>query len=124
MISDDDLDDCFLTDDFAQAAVFTVGGGPVTVSGYFTNGSDAVEQYGVQVEAVEPNITCKTSEIALVTRGTAVALTGATDDLVYGGDPLVYGGDQLVVPGETDNYTVQRIQKVGTGVSVCYLKAA
>lgn len=99
MISDSDLDGCFDTDDFAQTAVFTVGGQPVTVSGYFTNGSDAVEQYGVQVEAVEPNFTCRTTAISTVTRGVAVTVNSGS-------------------------YTVQRIQKVGTGVSVCYLKAA
>lgn len=100
MISDDDLDDCFLTDDFAQTAVFTISAGvTVSVAGYFTNGSDAVEQYGVQVEAVEPNFTCRTTAIATVTRGKAVTVNATS-------------------------YTVQRIQKIGTGVSVCYLKAA
>jgi ketosteroid isomerase-like protein len=97
MISDSELDGCFDTEDFAQNAVFTVSGSPVTVAGYFTAGSDAAEQYGILVEAVDPTFTCRTTAITGVTRGTAVTVNSAS-------------------------YTVQRVQKIGTGVSVCYLK--
>lgn len=99
MISDNDLDAMFDTGDFAQNAEFTVSGSTVTVPGYFTAGSDAVEQYGMQIEAVEPSFTCRQSLIAGVTRNTAVEIGGV-------------------------DYTVVRVQKAGTGVSVCYLKTA
>lgn len=98
MISDNDLDDCFLTSDFAQNAVFTISvGNTLTVAGYFNAGSDAVEQYGMQIEAVGPTFQCKTASISTVVRGMSVTVNSAT-------------------------YKVERIQKVGTGVSVCYLK--
>lgn len=97
MISDNDLDGCFGTADFAETAIFTVLGLPVAVVGYYTGASDAVDQFGVQIEAVEPNFTCRTAEISGVSRGTAIDLDAGT-------------------------YTVNRIQKIGTGVSVCYLK--
>jgi hypothetical protein len=45
-ISDDDLDACFSEDDFAVEATFAVSGPDVTVSGYFTEATDAVEMYG------------------------------------------------------------------------------
>lgn len=99
MISDNDLDAMMDTGDFAQDAEFTVSGATLTVPGYFTAGSDAVDQYGVQIEAVEPNFMCRTSKISGVTRNTAVEIGGV-------------------------DYTVVRVQKAGTGVSVCYLKTA
>jgi hypothetical protein len=66
-ISDDDLDACFSTDDFAVPATFTIDEDTeITVDGYFTNGSDATVLYGVEIEAVEPSLTCRTSEIESV----------------------------------------------------------
>lgn len=122
MITTDDLDACFLTDDFAQRGVFTVGGSGVVVSGYFSGGSDAADLYGVQVEAVDPTFTCPTSQISGVTRGTALLLDGESRPLVHAGNRIVYNAAPMTVSGATDAYTVQRVQKVGTGVSVCYLK--
>lgn len=122
MITADDLDACFLTGDFAQRGTFTVGGSDVVVSGYFSGGSDAADLYGVQVEAVDPTFTCPTSEISGVTRGTALLIDGEERPLVYNGNRLVYNAAPLLTSGATDAYTVQRVQKVGTGVSVCYLK--
>ncbi len=98
MISDNDLDDCFLTDDFASEASFTVGGSPVTVSGYFTAGTDAVQVFGTEIEAVAPTFVCKTADTSGVGQGTAVTVNAA-------------------------GYTVEKIQTVGNGVTVCYLKA-
>jgi hypothetical protein len=101
-ISDDDLDACFSTDDFAVPATFTLTASPLTtleVDGHFTNGSDATVLYGVDIEAVEPSFTCRTSEIESVRNKMAVEIEG-------------------------NDYTVARIQKVGTGVSVVYLKTS
>ncbi len=96
-ISDDDLNTCFSTDDFAVAAVFGVAGPDITVNGYFTDGSDATEMLGVRIEASGPSFMCRTSEIASVTRGITVTIN-------------------------TVSYTVEKIEKTGTGVSVVYLK--
>jgi hypothetical protein len=96
-ISDDDLDACFSTDDFAVPAIFAVAGPDITVNGYFTDGSDAVEMYGAQIEASKPSFICRTSEITSVTRGISVTINSVA-------------------------YTIEKISKIGTGVSVCYLK--
>jgi hypothetical protein len=96
-ISDDDLDACFSTDDFAVPAVFAVAGPDITVNGYFTDGTDAVEMYGAQIEASKPSFICRTSEIASVTRGTTVTI----DSIAY---------------------TIEKISRTGVGTSVCYLK--
>jgi hypothetical protein len=99
-ISDDDLDACFSTDDFAVPATFTIDGSTeIEVNGYFTNGSDATILYGVEIEAVEPSFTCRTSEIEDVRNKMSVSIGG-------------------------NDYTVVRIQKVGTGTSVVYLKTS
>jgi hypothetical protein len=96
-ISDDDLDACFSEDDFAVEATFAVSGPDVTVSGYFTEATDAVEMYGQMIEANKPSFVCKTDEIESVTRGTSVTIDEVT-------------------------YTVEKISKTGVGTSVCYLK--
>ena len=97
-ISDDDLDACFSTDDFAVPAVFGVSGPDVTVNGYFTDGTDAVELYGVQVEASEPTFTCRSSAI---TSGMVKGITVTINSIAY---------------------TLQKIKRIGTGVSLVYLK--
>jgi hypothetical protein len=99
-ISDDDLDACFSTDDFAVPATFTIAvGSTLEVNGDFTEGSDATILYGVDIEAVEPSFMCRTSAITSVRNKMAVSI-GSND------------------------YTVVRIQKVGTGISVVHLKTA
>lgn len=96
MIGDGDLDTIFASGDFDAEASFNTS--PAVVArGWFTEGSDAVAMYGGEVEAVQPSFTCKTDAVASVTRGRT-----ATIDAVA--------------------YTVERIQKLGTGVSVLYLK--
>jgi hypothetical protein len=97
MISDADIDDCLSTEDFAQAAVFATSGGTVTVSGIFTEPTDAV-MIGGTVETIEPSLMCKTSAIGSVRRRDTVTVNSAT-------------------------YTVERIQNTGTGLSVVYLKS-
>lgn len=92
-ITDDDLDACFSTADFGVVATFDFG----DVNGHFTEGSDAVQQYGVDIEAVEPSFTCRTDEVEDVAIKDTVEIEDAT-------------------------YTIMRKQKIGTGVSVLYLK--
>ncbi|MDM7922111.1 MAG: head-tail joining protein [Pyrinomonadaceae bacterium] len=95
-ISDDDLDACFSTDDFGVEGIFETSGGSVTVNGYFTDPTDAVELNGVRIEASEATFQCRTSETTAVRRD-----------------------DTLTVDGT--EYTVERYQRVGTGVTVFYL---
>lgn len=64
---------------------------------FFSEGTDRVEMYDLAVEAVEPNIIVRTADISGVVRGWGVVVA-------------------------TRNYTVERIQHIGTGVSVLYLK--
>lgn len=97
MISDDDLDACFSTNEFGVEAVFDLNPGTLTITGYFTRGSDAIREYGVDIEAVEPSFTCKTSDVTSIRNGMSVEI-------------------------ENDTYEVKRMQKVGTGVSCLYLK--
>lgn len=95
---DDDLDLCFNTDDFAVPAVFGVSGPDVTVNGYFTDGTDAAEIFGQPIEANRPTFICRTSAItAGMVRGITVTINAIA-------------------------YTLQKIERLGTGVSVLYLK--
>jgi hypothetical protein len=97
-ISDDDLDTCFSTDDFAVEGIFETSEGSVTVNGYFTDATDAVTINDTRIEATEPTFQCRTTEIEDVRQG-----------------------DTLTI--DDTEYEVKRIQRVGIGVSVCYLKS-
>lgn len=105
-ISDDDLDDCFSTDDFAVEGIFETSSGSIAVNGYYTGPTEAVTINGTTVEASAPTFQCRTSEIAAVRRGDILTV------------PIE---DEDGVPVDTD-LTVERYQQVGTGVSVVYLK--
>lgn len=96
-ISDDDLDACFSTDDFAVEGIFETSGGNVAVNGYFTDPTDAVEINDIRIEASEPTFQCRTSETTAVRRGDTVTI-------------------------DSTDYTVERYQRVGIGVTVFYLK--
>ncbi len=102
-ISDDDLDACFSTDDFAVVGSFSAGVGGV--NGYFTNATESVSLddrdggYGkTQIEATDATFQCRTSEITETRQGHTVTV----DSVVY---------------------TIKRVQRSGMGVSVCYLKS-
>ena len=100
MISvNDDLDTIFSTADFAETLSFNqvVTDGVVDVTGHFDEGSDAAEMYGVEIEAVKPTFTCRTTDAGYLSRGDTTSRSGT-------------------------HYVIERIQKVGTGVSVAYLK--
>jgi hypothetical protein len=97
MIGDDDLDAIFASGDFDEDAVFTIGLSTLTIRGWFTDGSDATTMYGVEIDASKPSLICKTDDLATVRNKMSVSIRSV-------------------------NYTVEKIENIGTGVSVVYLK--
>lgn len=95
---DADLAAIFEGDDLDQVdATFTVSGpATVVVSGFFTGPTDGVTINETRIEAAEPTFMCQTADITSVRRGNSVTISAVA-------------------------YTVERIQKVGAGMSVCYL---
>lgn len=96
---DADLESIFEGDDLDQVdALFTVAGpAEFTTRGFFTAASDAVTINETRIEAMEPTFMARTSEITAVRKGDSVVISAVT-------------------------YSVERIQKLGDGMSVCYLK--
>lgn len=94
MIGDGDVEAIFNSGDFDETAAFSNG---ITVQGWFTDGSDATSMYGVEIEASRPTFICSTDGIATV-RSRMTVTIGSTV------------------------YTVEKIEKHGTGVSSVYLK--
>lgn len=93
-------DDFFTDDPEVVNATFTLSDDSETeVSGIFRDSSDGVENFGMQIEAVKANFECETAQIASVVRGNAVEI-------------------------DSVNYTVEKIQRTGVGISVVYLKNA
>lgn len=97
-ITDDDLDICFSTDDFAVEGIFETAGGDVTVNGWFTDATEAIQISDTRVEATDATFQCRTPDIEDVRQNDTLTI-----------------GDAV--------YTVKRIQRTGMGVSVCYLKS-
>jgi hypothetical protein len=101
VLGDGDLQSIFGNGDFDTEAVFTISTGPTvtsTVRGWFTGASDSVLMFGqVQIEAAKPSFMCETADITNIMPKMQVAIDAVS-------------------------YTVERIEKVGTGVSVVYLK--
>lgn len=97
---DDDLDTIFSsTDPLAVLGTFDVGGTPLEVYGEFTGPTDETQLFGqVAVEASEPSFTCRTSDILTVRNKMSVTIAGE------------------------GTFKVERITKIGTGVSLVYLK--
>jgi hypothetical protein len=102
-ISDTDLDAIYTAANGAVEAEFVIDpedeDANITVLGFYTYGSDKVLMYGVEVEAVEPSFTCKTPAIAAVR-------------------------NKMTVTIASSSRTVERVQKIGNGTSVVYLKTA
>jgi hypothetical protein len=95
---DADLAAIFEGDDLDQTdAVITTSGGAVTARGFFTLPTDGVTINETRIESAEPTFMCQTADITAVRKGDAVSVA---DDV----------------------FSVERIQKVGAGMSVCYLK--
>lgn len=93
---DADLSQCT---DFDVEAVFATSPTPTTIEGIFTEASDAVFIGGqLEIEAMEPSFTLRT----------ALMTAGIVQDV------------SVTINGNT--YKVRRIQKVGTGQTVLYLK--
>src|SRR5689334_4912803 len=98
MIGDDDLDVIFNSGDFDEEAIFDLGADTLTVRGIFTDASDSVVMFGqVQIEAAKPSLMCKTDDIADVR-------------------------NKMTVTVRSTQYTVEKVEKVGVGISVVYLK--
>jgi len=95
MIGDGDVAAIMSNGDFNEPAVF---GGTLTVQGWFTDESDATSLYGqVQIEAQKPSFICDTDDVVSVQNRTSVVIRSRT-------------------------FTVERIEKLGIGNSVVYLK--
>lgn len=101
MIGDDDLETIFENGDFDTTAVFTISTGPTVtldVKGWFTAASQGVSMMSnVEVEAAKPSFTCPTADIATVRNKMSVVIDSVT-------------------------YQVEKVEPVGTGVSVVWLK--
>lgn len=89
-----DLDSCFSTNDFAEE-VEIVGVG--TINAIFTKPTDATFNFGVEIEAQRPTLMVKSADISGLVRGAEAVVRSVT-------------------------YTVEKIERMGTGVSVLYLK--
>ena len=103
MITDDDLDACFSTDDFAQAAEIT--GLSSAVNGYFTEGTSATVMYGVAVEAVNPSFITKTEWVEDVSRGDALRTRPDSSS-------------------EWQYFIIEKIEVTGAGSTTLYLKTS
>lgn len=96
---DDDLAQIFsASNPLAVLAAFDPSGTNVEVYGLFTDGTDATVMYGVDVEAQNPSITCRQSDVSTVE-------------------------NRMKVTINSTQYTVERIAKSGSpGVTTVYLK--
>lgn len=95
MIGDGDVAAIMSNGDFNEDVVF---GGTLTVQGWFTSESDATTPYpGVDIEAQKPSVICDTDDVTTVRNGMTALIRSIT-------------------------YTVVRIEKLGIGNSVVYLK--
>jgi flagellar capping protein FliD len=100
MLGDGDLETIFANGDFDTAAVFTISSGPtvtLTVRGWFQEATEAVSIYTGEIEANDASFTCETADVATVKNEMTVVINSVT-------------------------YTVKRKQKMGTGVTLIYLK--
>jgi hypothetical protein len=98
MIGDGDLEAIFASGDFDEDAVFTISpNSDLTVRGWFTDGSEGSIFPGVEIEAAKPSLICKTDDITDVR-------------------------PRMVVNIRSTDYRVEKIERVGTGVSAVYLK--
>lgn len=95
MIGDGDVEAILALDDFAIAVEFPSTN--ITTRGIFTDATQQVNVLTNEVEAVNATIACESSAIATVKRSHTAVIDGAT-------------------------YTVERIEKIGTGVSLVHLK--
>lgn len=108
MIGDGDLDAIFANGDFDEEAVFTITPAAppdpavtLTIRGWFTPRTDATLFFGqVGVESAKPSLTCKTADIE-----------DDEDDIL-----------RKSVSIRSVNYTVEKIENNGTGISVIWLK--
>lgn len=95
--ADSDLDLVFgSTDEFAVEVIFDTTP-PLTVNAIWTGATDETTTFGMAIEAQRPTLMCRTSEIGTVRPKNTVEVDGT-------------------------DYIVERVERVGQGVSVVYLK--
>lgn len=96
---DEDLDSIFSSGDFDEPVEFTISAtNTLKTRGIFTDATGPVTMFGsVQVEALQPSVACKTTDIADVRNKMVARIRGI-------------------------DYIVERPEKIGNGVSVVYLK--
>lgn len=95
MVFDEDLAFQFSsTDPFCVLGTFS---NAVTAYGRFIDATESVALIGNQLEANDPTFECRTSEVETVTNEMTVVINSVT-------------------------YTVKRRQRIGTGVTLFYLK--
>ena len=94
--ADSDLDIVFSAADFAVEVIFDTSP-DTTVNAIFTGATDETTTFGIAIEAQRPTLMCRTSEIPNVVPKVTVDVDGTT-------------------------YIVERVERVGTGVSTVYLK--
>lgn len=95
---DDDVQAIFNSGDFDECAVFTIDDSTeICVNGIFTDATDATAVFGTEIEASKPTVVVPTSDIARVR-------------------------NKMTVNIRDTDYTVEKVEKVGAGMSVVYLK--
>lgn len=100
---DADLATIFESGDFDVTATFTISAGnTLDVSGWFTGGTEQTNPLTAEVEAILPMFDCRSSDLEqtgeVVRKGMSVSIASTV-------------------------YTVERLQKLGTGVTSVYLKS-
>ena len=100
MIGDGDVEAIFENGDFDTEASFATTPTATVINGWFTDGTDAVVVYGVELEAQNPSFTTPTANLTAAMKAHGLSVTINT-----------------VV------YKLQKVQSLGpVGVSIVYLK--
>jgi hypothetical protein len=103
VIGDGDLELIFESGDFDTTATFTISTGvTVAVQGWFTGATEATNLLTQEIETVLPTFDCESSQLELASH-------------------VVKKGMNVSINSTT--YNVERIQKLGTGVSTVHLRS-
>mgnify|MGYP000072341534 CR=1 FL=1 len=93
-----DADVAGIYDAFGQSVTFDLTPTDLTITAIFTDGTDAVNFGGIEVEATKPSLTCRSAQLtSQIVRGVSVTVG-------------------------SDTYTVERLHRMGTGDTVLFLK--
>jgi hypothetical protein len=97
MIGDEDLAHIFASGDFDEEVIFATSPDETNVRAWFTAKTEGSQIYGVDIEAQSPTLMLQTSDVPTRVVG-------------------------LTVTVRSVDYTVQKAENNGTGVSTLYLK--